>query len=433
MRESLDWAWVQTQVADTVELWHSCARRKPLPGPTYSRSDQRVREQAYDRALAEVEREAHSKAVTPADRAVIRARVSTCFARFSAEALDLEPGAIDLLTEDFLPVGTGLARWARSFDPDLSKEDIIQASRNAWTACGLQPLFGEPIELTPSVLAYSLLYPYTDNYLDGPSISAGDKHHFSDRFRQRLSGSPIHAGNRHESSLWALVSLIEDQYPRDRHPDVYNCLLAIHRAQEDSISQLDPRSSCSDPQLLRLSCAKGGTSVVADACLARGSLSSQESRFAFLWGVLLQLGDDLQDIHEDMRRGSFTLFSRAAVLGIPLDRLADQLLSFSDYVASEMDGLPNGNTMLRNLLRMSWRSLIVNAIADSRRFFTRAYLAEVERSSPFRFRFLRARRKHLTRRRGLYESLFDAFLDQGDEPEIALPIPARPVPEVCFD
>lgn len=433
MQESLDWSWVEVQVEDTVKLWQSCATRKPLPVRAYSRSDQRSRERAYDRALAEVEREAHAKPATPADRAATRARTITCFARFSAEALDLDTTATDLLTEDFLPVGTGLARWARSFDPDLGNEEIVQACRNAWTACGLQPLFGAPIELTPSILAYSLLYPYTDNYLDQPTISASDKHHFSGRFRQRLRGKLIEAGNQHESALWALVSLIEGQFSRALHPAVYESLLAIHQAQEDSIAQLGPLSSCSAAQLLQLSCAKGGTSVLADACLARGWLTPQEARFAFHWGVLLQFGDDLQDIREDMRRGSSTLFSRATVLGIPFDHLADQLLSFSECIASEMDTLPNGSPMLRNLLRMSWRSLIVNAIAGSHRFFNRAYLAELEQSSPFRFKFLRARRKRLSRRRGLYECLFEAFLLEGEEPEIALPIPIRPVPAICFD
>ncbi|HKO17888.1 MAG TPA: hypothetical protein VJU82_03285, partial [Acidobacteriaceae bacterium] len=281
MQESLDWSWVEAQIADTVNLWHSCSQRKPLPCPTYSRSDQRNREQAYDRALTEVEREARAKPVTPADRAATRARTTACFARFSAEALDLQPDAIDLLTNDFLPVGTSLARWARSFDPDLSKEDIVQACRNAWTACGHQPLFGEPIQLTPSILAYSLLYPYTDNYLDQPSISADDKHQFSDRFRQRLRANPIQAGNQQESALWALVSLIEDQYPRDLHPAVYDSLLAIHSAQEDSISQLDACGPGPAAKLLQLSCAKGGTSVLADACLCRGHLTPQESQFAF--------------------------------------------------------------------------------------------------------------------------------------------------------
>ena len=433
MQQSLNWPWVETQVAETMALWHSCAARKPQSGPIYSRAVQSRRQEAYDRALSEVEREAHAKPSTRADRAEMRNRTTASFARFSREALDLDPEAIDLLTKDFLPVGIGLARWARGFDPGLSKEDIIQACRNAWTACGLQPLFGRPIELTPSILAYSLLYPYTDNFLDQPTVTAGEKQRFGDRFRQRLEGKPLYAANRREAALWALVRLIEDQYPRAFHPDVYQALLAIHRAQQESIAQLRPYSTLAATQILQLSCAKGGTSVLADACLVRGSLTPQESSFAFHWGVLLQLGDDLQDIREDMRRGSVTLFSDAACAGSPLDRLTDQLLSFSDCVASEMEALPSRTPVLRNLLRMSWRSLIVNAIAESERFFSPGYLAEIEQSSPFRFDFLRARRKRMSRRRGLYETLFNAFLEDDSDSGLTFLTPHNEREAVCVD
>jgi len=342
-----------------------------------------------------------------------------------------------MLTEGFLPVGTGLGRWARSFDPDLDRADIVQACRNAWTACGLQPLLGEETALTPSILGYSLLYPYTDNYLDQPAIPAKAKQQFGERFRRRLCGQRIEAGNPHESALWELVALIEGQYPREQFPGVYDCLLAIHQAQQDSVAQLSRASSAvpfrSAAELLRLSCAKGGSSVLADACLARGWLTAQESQFAFRWGVLLQLGDDLQDIREDLRSGSATLFSRAAALGVPLDDLANQLLSFSDCIAAEMEALPCGSRMLKDLLRMSWRSLIVNAIAESYRFFSARYVEQIERTSPFRFEFLRARRKRLGRRRGLYESLFDRFVEGSDDPEPALPLPIRALAASCGD
>lgn len=367
----------------------------------------------------------------------MQARTTASFGRFSAEALDLPADAIQMLTEGFLPVGTGLARWARSFDPDLGRADIVQACRNAWTACGLQPLFGEETELTPSILGYSLLYPYTDNYLDQPAITADAKRRFGERFRLRLRGDAIQAGNSHESALWELVALIEGQYSRKLFPGVYDCLLAIHRAQQDSVAQLNPGSGAipfrSADELLRLSCAKGGSSVLADACLARGWLTAQESQFAFRWGVLLQLGDDLQDIREDLRSGSATLFSRTAALGIPLDGLANQLLRFSDCIAGEMEELPCGSRMLKDLLRMSWRSLIVNAVAESHRFFSSCYVKQIERTSPFRFDFLRARRKRLGRRHGLYESLFDRFLEDSDDLQPAVPLPVRVLAASCGD
>jgi hypothetical protein len=229
--------------------------------------------------------------------------------------------------------------------------------------------------------------------------------------------------NRHEAAVWAMVRLIEEQYPRLRFPDVYASLLAIHRAQEDSIAQLKDCRSISDSALLEISCAKGGTSVLADACLSHGCLTDLENRFAFEWGVLLQLGDDLQDVHEDLKRGSATLFTRAASSRIPLDSLVRQLLSFSDRVAGQMDSLPNGDASLKNLLRMSWRSLIYMAVANAPEFFTPVFLAEIEPYSQFRFQFLRAKRKRFAGRRGLYATIFDAFLESGEDDSRNLPEP----------
>jgi hypothetical protein len=126
----------------------------------------------------------------------------------------------------------------------------------------------------------------------------------------------------------------------------------------------------------------------------------------------LQLGDDLQDVHEDLRRGSVTLFSRAAAQGVPLDGLAIRLLNFSEAVGTRMDLLPHGTSTLKELLKMSWRSLIVRAVADSHEFFSPQFLEEAESRSPFRFEFLRVRQDRLTSRQGLYTKLFDAFLEE---------------------
>ena len=425
MREAYSWAWVEAQVAQTIEVWNGSAAGPEPRGPQYCLAQQRQREQAYDEALRAVEREAKKAPRTKAERLKAQQRITASFAQFSAAALDLNEDAIQLLTDDFLPVGTNLARWARQFDASLSMADIIQANRNAWTACGLQPLLGERIKLTPSILGYSLLYPYTDNYLDRVDVPPAEKRRFSERLRQRLGGGDLSAEDAREAALWALVDLIEGQYARERFPQVFDCLLAIHRAQEESIAQLKSGVDCSAAEVLRMSCAKGGSSVLADACLARGGLSEQESCFSFDWGVLLQLGDDLQDVHDDLRRGSVTLFSRAAALGTPLDDLAAQLFRFGEQVGARMDELPSGSGMLKELLRTSWRSLIVGAVADSHEFFSPEFVRATEQSSPFRFEFLRARRKQLASREGLYATLFEAFLEAPEDDDLELSLPTR--------
>jgi hypothetical protein len=419
-----DWAWVEAEVARTIEVWNACGGRAAPEGRRYSLTEQREREKAYDEGLRAVEREARRArgvrarigAGGKAGRDEIYDRVVAAFARFSATALDLGGDAIELLTDDFLPVGTQLGRWARQFDPKLSKADIIQASRNAWTACGLQPLLGERVRLTPAILGYSLLYPYSDNYLDREGVTREAKLRFSERFRGRLRGEMAAAAGDREAAIWALVELIEEQYPRAVYPQVFDCLLAIHRAQEQSIAQV--RSEGSAEELLRVSCAKGGSSVVADACLAHAWLTAEESGFAFAWGVLLQLGDDLQDVREDMLRGSVTLFSGAAARGERLDELVAQLLNLSEEVSARMERMPNGCATLKGLLRMSWRSLILMAVAESHAFFSAEFLGEAEGWSPFRFGFLRER---LAGREGLFAMLFDIFLEAGEGEDAGLP------------
>ena len=371
------------------------------------------REHAYDRALRDVQRLTRASARTAA--AETEARLIAAFAHFAAHALDLGPEAIDLLTRSFLPVGTELARWAHRFDPTLPSAGIIQACRNAWTACGLQPMLGAPMALTPAILAYSLLYPYTDNYLDQRSISSDDKRRFNRRFRLRLQGNTLPPAGHHESCAWHMVTLIEQQFPRPQHPDVYASLLAIHAAQEHSVLQLGQSRALDESTLLRITCAKGGTSVLADAALVRGILSNADAEFSFLWGVLLQLGDDLQDVHEDLARGSDTLFTRALRAGHPLDALVSQLLNLSDLTAARMDALPYGSTTHNALLRMSWRSLIQMAVAQAHQFFTPPFLAALESRSPFRFAFLRSRRKKLDGNSGLFQRLFQILLTDSAE------------------
>ena len=406
-------------------MWNECAG---LGIPTvipYSRREQKKREKAYDEGVRSVEDELENHPETRPGRATQQDRLIASFGRFATTALGLEDEAVRMITGDFIPVGTKLARWTRRFDPEMTKTDIIQACRNAWTACGLQPILGRATQLTPSILAYSLMYPYSDNYLDRDDVPSSAKSQFSARFRERLRGDVPRPLHEREAALWTLVGMVEDEYPRGIFPQVFDSLLAIHAAQERSIAQLKNGGFSTDAEVLEISCEKGGTSVLADAFLANGRLSDAEARFAFNWGVLLQLGDDLQDLRDDLRRQSATLFTRAARRREPLDALVSQLLTFSDRVAAGMDELPHATPMLRSLLRMSWRSLIVEAVADLRPLFTRRFLRELEPTSPFRLRFLRKRHKRLTRRRGMYESLFDVLIEDHDEEPARLPLPER--------
>jgi hypothetical protein len=192
--------------------------------------------------------------------------------------LDLQHEAVQLLIDDFLPAGTSLARWARRFEARLSMDDIIQACRNAGPRadCSLCSASACASHHRSWDTASSILY--SDNHLDRADISAQAKLRFSEGFRARLRGERLSAGDDREAALWMLVTLIEDQCPRVRYSQVFDCLLAIDRAQEESIAQISRGDSCGHDEVLRMSCAEGGSSVLADACLTRGWLNEEERR-----------------------------------------------------------------------------------------------------------------------------------------------------------
>jgi hypothetical protein len=434
MSQTISWDWVEQEVTRTAAAWHACAGLPLPPATRYAPDEQRGREAEYDRAMHQVEHESEAVKHTRARRLAAQERILAVFSQFATVALGLPADAVDLITCTFLPAGSEFARRSRQFDPELTMASIIQACRNAWTVCGLQPLLGETAGITPSIIGYSLLYPYTDNYLDAPGTSATAKHEFCMRFRQRLRGAMLSPFGAHEAAVWALVEMVESQYPRAQFPQVFESMLAIHQAQEESIAQLTRKSARlrlpwllprgrlrplldgapAAERILAISCAKGGTSVLADACLARGWVNDRESRLAFDWGALLQLGDDLQDVREDLRNGSATLFTRAVAEGKPLDAMVCQLLNFSERVGAEMEEFAHGSPALKNLLRTSWRSLIVAAIANAQRFFTPGFVRDIETTAQFRFSFLARRHKRVSRRNGLYANVFDILSETNE-------------------
>jgi hypothetical protein len=392
-----------------LEWWRDADPGPPGFLPTYSPSEQRRREAHLDRYLDAVEAELRAAPRSRPEQAAAEERLTAAFRVFAREALDFEERHLDLLlTGGFTGTGRELARAARLFDPSMSAADVFQASRNAWTANGLQILLGLPARLTPAIFGYSMLYPCTDNYLDEPAVSPADKCAFNRRFGARLAGDDVAPGGRHEKQAWALVGLIESQYSRIEHPGVFDSLLAIHRAQERSL-QLHRAEGAGD--VLEVSFEKGGASVVADAWLAAGALDPDEADFAFAWGVALQLGDDLQDVGADARDGIRTVFSEAAGRE-PLDAVTNRAFDFGARVLAGLDTIgATAPAAIKELIRTSFFMLLTGAVGEARQCYSAAYVRELERRSPFTFEFLQSRRRRFTRKRGILERLAGAFSD----------------------
>jgi hypothetical protein len=417
MRLTENYPAITSFVEDSIAAWHGSSKEFPQLGRQYTEGEQQEHERLFDCALEIAERELQTQPETVSEGKAVCGRLTSTAARLASLALDLDDPYLEfLLRDEFSKIGKDLASSARRFDAAVSLSDILQACRNAWTACGLQPLLGQSIQLTPAIFAYSMLYPYSDNYLDDDRVSQSAKLGFSSRFRRRLAGERLPARDELEGVVWRLVSLIESQYARSQYPQVYDCLLDIHHAQENSIHQLGHSANADEMDLLNLTFAKGGTSVLADAYLAAGSLTDCEARFAFAWGVLLQMADDLDDLPVDRQHGFLNLFSQAAERE-PLDELTNRTLNFGQSVMQLMDALPNGSMAFKELLRRNSTSLIIRAAAHSAELYTERYLAELEAYSPLRFQFLKQRQQRFAADSGSYAEFFQAFLPSEDDSE----------------
>lgn len=420
---------------EAIGLWRDCPGDLPdfaqtSGNRTYDPEEQQVHEAEFDLFLQSVKAELATVPRCRAERSAAQSRITSAFVRLASAGLDLHGPHLRLLLDGGLSaIGTELGRKARRLGVPASVADILQASRNAWTACGLQLLCGHEMRLTPSIFAYSMLYPATDNYLDAEGVSRDEKLGFSLRFGHRLGGSEVAPANDHEKDIWRLVAMIEEEHPRAINSRVYAGLLGIHQAQQESLRFQRRGSGDGEQETLRVSFRKGGASVIADAYLASATLSPQAERFAYFWGAFLQLADDLQDLREDLGAGARTLFTAAAGRE-PLDILTARTLHFGLKVMREMDSLPheassNGREdwsgPLKDLIRTSSRAVVIRSAGELDEFYSPECLAALERYSPCRFAFLRERRKQMSQRRAATAMLFEAFLS-GDDDEPAFPL-----------
>jgi len=405
-----------------ARLWNGAETSFPAALEVVPEARRRAAEHKADATIEELERRCEDmppdaetrRAWRAALRRDFRDRVRTHLSELDPRTDSLAPWVEALASDALLETTRCFLLEARAFDEKLTPEELFQALRNVWIAGSVELYLGhepESVALTPSVFAYSLLYPYTDNLLDAPDIASEVKLHVYDRFGRRLRGEALAAQDEREAVLFALVERIEGQYPPAAYPDLHRSLVAIHAAQRASLMQHEVRgdgpgcrdtlledAGLGDLELLHVSIRKGGASVLADGYITAGTLASHDADFLFGFGAALQLMDDLQDVREDRARGHATIFTRALDAG-PIDGPACRLLAFIDRVLARGRRFARADgAELRDLIRRSCRLLVLHAIADQPEAFSPAFRERIERHSPFGFEFLRDRRVALAPR-----------------------------------
>jgi len=344
------------------------------------------------------------------DRELARTDILSLGSVFAQTTLGFEDRHIHLILDrGFVEVVQSFASQARELVPGICDEDIYQASRNVLTMNFMQLLLRKKVQLTPSIFAYSLLYPLTDNYLDDPSISMEEKQSYGIRFRQRLMGKKGKPGKPHENPIWECITLIEAEYPRKSNPLVYASLLGIHDSQQRSLALLRHNSAPYEVDVLGLTFEKGGAAVLADGYLVAGDLNAKEREFMFAYGAFTQLMDDLEDTRLDLQDGGLTLFSQVAGHW-PLDSLTNRLFHFGRRVLQPVEDFKGKD--VQTLREMIWKCidpLLIDFASRNLEYYSKRYLKELQNHFPFGYRDLAKNRRQLEKKRFNAMDLVDAF------------------------
>lgn len=262
-------------------------------------------------------------------------------------------------------------RYTREFDRELDMDCLGQALRNYFVYFMLCLSSGERNWFHEGIWGYSLLYPYTDNLVDGDK-TAEEKMAFNSRLEQRLKGECVRPKDGLEEKVFSMLEAVEKVYSREHFKELYDFLLIIYDAQLGSLKQ-HGKAAKTEGELLRHSVYKGGASIYVDQCLIHGKLKQKEILFLTAFGFYLQLADDFQDIEEDKSNGHQTYMTLCADKG-RLDEAVGRLLGFVAYIFENYWG---GVTEMKKFMLDNCIQLITMTVFQNQQYFTESFVEQI--------------------------------------------------------
>lgn len=290
---------------------------------------------------------------------------------------------------DFEREAKQFIRRARSFDSELNMDSIWQGMRNYFIYAMITDLQDQKQNCSDPIFAYSLLYPYTDNYIDSHLRSRAEKEQYNRLIKAVLRGEACSPSNPLEEKTVRLLHMLLGFYQKEKKAEVADLLLLMLEAQEMSIIQqkrpgFGKKDQLSGEDILRISAYKGGISVLNDYIFGVAMPKKEEVIFYLKFGLILQFADDLQDIAEDEKEHSRTIMTGAAKSG-NLEAKVNKLLHFIRCVMDEFEPRNAG------LKEFSVKNCILMTLAETisnRKYFSGNYLKRIEQHLPFHPAFL---------------------------------------------
>ena len=299
------------------------------------------------------------------------------------------------LLEEFVREAKRFIDRVRAFDGELDQAQIWQAFRNYLIYAIIVDMQGERQNAGDQILAYSLLYPYTDNYIDNEKIPQECKERYNRMIADKLRGCGVTPQSPLEERTCLLLDMILGICSEPAEKKISGMLLQLLYAQSSSIGgritdvsgdiPVEKIPEKSTEQILETSIWKGSTSVVADYLLSTPHWTQKEEKFYRKFGFLLQLIDDLQDIEEDRRSGNRTLMAQCRELSVR-EKYVNRLLWYSWRVLTEFEPV---NPRMKEFVLKNCVAIILDAASVNAQFFSKAYLEELQPYMLFSVEFIR--------------------------------------------
>ena len=275
----------------------------------------------------------------------------------------------------------------RGFDADLNAGQIWQAMRNYFIYAMIVEMQGERQNAANPILAYSLLYPYTDNYIDDKTTTKEEKERSKSMIARKLKEEPVLVQSALEEKTCRLLDMIGDAYEGEAKKKVIGTLLQLLEAQNYSIRQ--QKAGISEDEILGISIWKGSASVLADYLFATQDWREKEEGFYLRFGFLLQLVDDLQDMEEDKKEGSHTMMIKAA----EQKRLEGQVNRLLWFIWDTVRDFEPRNPGLKGFVLKNCVEITLLSAAMNAQHFLKEYIKALEPYLPLSVEFIKKMKK----------------------------------------
>lgn len=317
----------------------------------------------------------------------------------------MNQATIDALQEELKE----FLRHVRKFAPDLSFEGIGQALRNYIVYVMFKEINQIKSGFNMACFGYSMLYPFTDNYIDNERYSIEEKLSYNQMIRDKIEDREVHPQTIHERKTCELFQAIESEYPRTKDSTVFTLLHMILEAQEDSIRQQNTGVIISAEERLNISLCKGGISVLIDRFFVKKEITNEDLSFYLGFGLILQLTDDLQDMKEDSEQFHQTIFT-VDLNHEQVEKLVNKLIHF---VCQTINSYQAQNDNLMKFILYHCYQLILSSVVDNKEFFSKEYINKLEKYFLVSYPFLEQLKKKQTENKDIkYQDTYLRILDE---------------------